>query len=195
MTGPLAAEAGVTYLEEGTYTFTLANGARFTIYISPYSPEFCDWAFPYKRNENRYSEADEVAKGVKSIAKHPISANVDIVKTHGPPKDTLDTCPQGNVGCPRILQAVQRVRPLMHCFGHIHEGNGAMVQNWDGEHLQQTNTGTDSGNRLDNSYPQAIDCSIRRSEQTLMVNAAIMDAKNQPVNKLWIVDLELTAEK
>src|SRR5271168_671757 len=31
MTGPLAKEAGVTYVQEGTYTFTLRNGATFRV--------------------------------------------------------------------------------------------------------------------------------------------------------------------
>ena len=40
MTGALAAEAGVKYLEEGTYKFTLKNGAKSSVYVSPYTPEF-----------------------------------------------------------------------------------------------------------------------------------------------------------
>lgn len=34
----LAKEAGVTYLEEGTHSFQLKNGATFKIYASPYQP-------------------------------------------------------------------------------------------------------------------------------------------------------------
>lgn len=40
-TGARAKKAGVTYLDEGTHTFTLPNGARLSVYASPYQPEFC----------------------------------------------------------------------------------------------------------------------------------------------------------
>lgn len=38
-TGKEAMEAGVTYLIEGLHKFSLANGASFTIYVSPWQPE------------------------------------------------------------------------------------------------------------------------------------------------------------
>jgi hypothetical protein len=38
-TGKEAKEAGVTYLTEGLHNFSLANGASFTIYASPWQPE------------------------------------------------------------------------------------------------------------------------------------------------------------
>ncbi len=38
ITRPSAKEAGVTYLDEGTHTFTLNNGAKFTVSASPYTP-------------------------------------------------------------------------------------------------------------------------------------------------------------
>jgi hypothetical protein len=40
-TGPRAQKAGVIYLDEGTHSFTLKNGARLGVYASPYQPEFC----------------------------------------------------------------------------------------------------------------------------------------------------------
>ena len=39
MTGVSAKEAGITYLQEGTYTFTLDNGATFRVYASPYTAD------------------------------------------------------------------------------------------------------------------------------------------------------------
>lgn len=38
---------GIHYLEEGTDTFTLKSGAHFTVYASPYTPEFNGYAFAY----------------------------------------------------------------------------------------------------------------------------------------------------
>jgi hypothetical protein len=47
--GQRAVEAGVTYLTQGTSTHTISKGAKITIYASPYTPEFCGWAFPYEQ--------------------------------------------------------------------------------------------------------------------------------------------------
>lgn len=42
------AEAWVSYLEDRMGCFTLRNSAQFSVYAYPYTPEFDDWAFPYK---------------------------------------------------------------------------------------------------------------------------------------------------
>ncbi|CAF9924103.1 MAG: hypothetical protein ALECFALPRED_002683 [Alectoria fallacina] len=109
MTGPLADEAGVNFMSEGTHLFTLKSGAVFTIYVSPYTPAFCDWAFAYEHNKDRFNGPQQAAYGVTSIATNPMPDGVDIVMTHGPPKGILDWCPQGNVVCDNLLQAVRRV--------------------------------------------------------------------------------------
>lgn len=38
-----AQKDGITYLVEGVHQIDLPNGARVTIYASPYTPEFYDW--------------------------------------------------------------------------------------------------------------------------------------------------------
>jgi predicted phosphohydrolase len=51
---------------------------------------------------------------------------VDVLVTHGPPLGVLD-CAQGQregIGDPELLAAVQRIRPLLHVFGHVHAGYG-----------------------------------------------------------------------
>lgn len=83
MTRPLSGEARVSFLNEGTHTFILKNGAKFTMYMSPYTPAFCDWAFAYERNENRFNGPHQVADGVTSIATDPIPDDIDLVMTHG----------------------------------------------------------------------------------------------------------------
>ncbi|KAL8684787.1 MAG: hypothetical protein Q9224_006134, partial [Gallowayella concinna] len=96
MVGPLATDAGITFLNEGTHSFTLKNGAAFSIYVSPYTPAFCDWAFAYEHHEDRFNEPHQTAKGITSIATSPILDHTDIVMTHGPPKGILDWSSQGN---------------------------------------------------------------------------------------------------
>ena len=200
MTGPLAAEAGVTFLTEGTHIFTLKTGAKFSIYLSPYTPAFGDWAFAYKPHQDRFNSPQQTANDVTSNATNPISNDIDIVMTHGPPRAILDWCPQGNVGCPNLLRAVRRVKPLMHCFGHIHEGNGIEVVDWKkkaaaGEQPELRKNEAihryfeDEGSR--NPYPEPFVWEEGRGERTLAINASIVTGDCRPENKPWLVSLNL----
>jgi Icc-related predicted phosphoesterase len=49
-----------------------------------------------------------------------IPDDTDILVTQGPPFAVLD---EGQ-GCPALRRAVIRVKPRLHCFGHIHSGYG-----------------------------------------------------------------------
>ncbi len=83
------------------------------IWGSPITPWFYDWAF------NRYRGAD--------IRTHweRIPEDVDILLTHGPPARILDMTSGGKaVGCEDLAVAIQRTRPCLHVFGHIHEAHG-----------------------------------------------------------------------
>ena len=199
MTGPLAAEAGVTFLTEGTHSFTLKTGAKFSIYVSPYTPAFGVWAFAYKHNEDRFNGPDQIADGVASIATNPIPNDIDIVMTHGPPKGILDLCPQGNVGCPNLLQAVRRAKPLMHCFGHIHESNGLEVIDWNkkvaAEQLKPRKNEAVHGyfedDATENPYPKPFFWEDGRGDRTLAVNASIMTGEDKPENAPWLISLNL----
>lgn len=188
MTGPLAKAANVTYLNEGVHTFTLKSGVTFTIYVSPYQPEFGDWAFGYPRTEDRFST---------------IPKNIDILMTHGPPRGILDRVPCRerpgefeHLGCDSLSRAVERTKPLLRCFGHIHEGYGTEVKQWD-----QTNTNAMELNNSDKNHVVRVtqagtenkpkDFPIKTRSSTLMVNAAIMDDRNRPTNVPWLVELEL----
>ena len=55
-----------------------------------------------------------------------IPNGIDILVTHGPPYGILDREPGSNhrQGCPVLLEAVKRVRPRLHVFGHVHAGYG-----------------------------------------------------------------------
>lgn len=72
ITGPLAVEARVTYLEESNPSFNFKSGARSTVYASPYQPDFHSWAFSYDRKEDQFNLLGQVAKGLSSIAQNPI---------------------------------------------------------------------------------------------------------------------------
>ena len=100
-----AQDDGIVMLDEGTHAFVLANGARLTVYASPYTPSLSDWGFQYDpQNEHNWH----------------IDA-VDISITHGPPRGLFDyTDMKLRVGSPSLFAAIARARPLVHCFGHIH---------------------------------------------------------------------------
>ncbi|KAI4185534.1 MAG: hypothetical protein LQ346_005872 [Caloplaca aetnensis] len=185
MRGELAQQAGVVYLDEGTHSFTLDNGARLSIYASPYTPAFNDWAFAYEHDQDRFNKPQDTLHGTVSIAEKPIPdfGEVDVVMTHGPPKNILDHCPQGHAGCPNLFQAINRARPLLHCFGHIHEGSGATLMDWI--------SSTACVQNLHNGFPEPFRQDFVRGDTTLMVNAAINDGANVPVNAPWLVNLML----
>jgi Icc-related predicted phosphoesterase len=97
-----------TYLEDSV---TMIEG--YTIYGSPWTPTHCNMAFNLDR-------------GPKIAEKwQQIPQETDILITHGPPFGLHDACFDGNrVGCQDLLLAVESVRPLVHLFGHVHEGYG-----------------------------------------------------------------------
>lgn len=110
--------------------------------------------------------------------------------THGPPHGILDFGHGQNLGCESLLEAVARARPRMHCFGHIHEGYGTMVMSWDegGSEEGFGATIARAGIEKDGAAQRV---KLVPGHDTLMVNAAIMDDRNQPSNAPWIVDLPL----
>lgn len=60
-----------------------------------------------------------------------IPADTDILVTHGPPYGILDQTPGSNrhEGCQQLFAAVQRVKPMLHVFGHVHGAYGTYGTN------------------------------------------------------------------
>lgn len=161
--GEAARKAGVTYLTEGLHRFRLANGITFQVYASPWQPEFYNWAFNYPHHEDRWNPPHLVSSAPSAMSRrlpptvpapperdpHPIPENtdIDIVMTHGPPYKHLDRTSGGHdAGCPHLLAALDRVRPRLACFGHIHEGWGADRVVWkQRQDASPTATSTTSG--------------------------------------------------
>ncbi|MCJ1399221.1 hypothetical protein MMC11_002423 [Xylographa trunciseda] len=217
-TGEEARTAGIVYLEEGTSTFELKNGAKFTlyeempsfdnlglmlpqIYTSPYTPEFCQWGFAYDRNEDRFNHYEAVSKpeihNIQAYNPVPSWPAIDIMMTHGPPHGILDKTRGGDMaGCDNLLTALKRCRPRLHCFGHIHEGWGAERRNWDENSVQKLQPSKDvviqpGGAFVDVSTGGGVP--LEFGKETLFVNAAIMDVQYQPDNAPWVIDLDLPA--
>jgi Icc-related predicted phosphoesterase len=81
------------------------------IFGSPWTPWFHDWAFNY-----RPDKAEELWGAIPS--------DTQVLITHGPPFGILDQVsrpPEPHVGCPVLLRTIERIKPVLHIFGHIHE--------------------------------------------------------------------------
>jgi predicted phosphohydrolase len=96
------------YLED-----QLATVAGLRIWGSPWQPWFHSWAF-------------NLPRGPEIAAKWAlIPTGVDVLVTHGPPAGYGDLCFHGErVGCEDLLRELDRVKPRLHLFGHIHEDKG-----------------------------------------------------------------------
>ena len=218
---PEAVADGIRCMEESVQTFTLSNGARFTVYASPYTPEFCDWGFAYPRDEDRFNSSPTVSSGGYPVPDFP---GVDIMITHGPPQGVLDEVEGGvgwngmHVGCEHLWEAVKRARPRLYVFGHIHEGwgaekwmwrstlqqlmgfglqsNGRRVKRWDADVPveEKEQWVREKGRFIDLSGVGEEEDTVVHGESTVFVNASIMDVNYRPINAPWVVDLDLPLE-
>lgn len=97
-----------TYLQD---SFCEVEGLK--IYGTPHQPVFFNWAF---------NREDEQRQKLFSA----IPSDSDIVLCHGPPYNILDKVHDGqHVGCPIMRkEMLERVKPKLMVFGHIHEDHG-----------------------------------------------------------------------
>ena len=213
-----AQQEGIIFLDEGVHRFDLNNGARLTVYASPFTPSIeADWGFQYRRGEHHDYAVDGVEIGV--------------MITHGPPKGVLDmTTSKKRGGCEQLFEAVARTRPRLHCFGHIHEGWGAKAVTWRGSrpsespsHFTDINNGAsavieslaslrpgkyDTADLVEEKearlrairevgYRHTSHCAgdehgVNLGQTTVFVNAAMQPANEVEAGQLpWIVDIEL----
>ncbi|KAJ5788597.1 hypothetical protein N7457_003587 [Penicillium paradoxum] len=197
-TNEAARNAGIIYLDEGIHSFTLSTGATFTVYASPYQPEFYNWAFAYQLDEDRYNPAPSTHPQPQNpIPDYPA---VDILLTHGPPAGILDQVPPDlNAGCKHLLRAAQRAKPRIHLFGHIHEGWGAQRGVWDSTAdggVKLETVPTDPEEMLENrgafyDVSALSDRPLQVGQETLFVNGSVNTVAYEARNAPWVVDLEL----
>lgn len=141
-----------------------------------------------------------------SVNPIPDFPDVDIIMTHGPPEGVLDLTTLGtHAGCRHLLRALHRAKPMIHCFGHIHEGWGAQVINWakyeddlaSVKRIEKVQAIHVDGPEMFENRAMHVNISntsktpLRRGNQTLMVNAAIMNERSRPMNGPWLVALDL----
>lgn len=100
-------DKGIIYLENES---TEVEGLK--IWGSPISPTFGDWYFMRARGK--------IYKVWETIPE-----DTDILVTHTPPSGKLDLAYSRDnklefCGCRNLLKNVYRVKPKLHCFGHLH---------------------------------------------------------------------------
>jgi Icc-related predicted phosphoesterase len=83
------------------------------IWGSPITPRFYDWAFNCDRGEKIRNYWQQIPN------------DTDILLTHGPAFGILDQTIHGlQVGCEELIQVIEKIKPKIHAFGHIHEAYG-----------------------------------------------------------------------
>lgn len=94
----------------------------FKIWGSPWTPTFYDWHFMKDRGAEIKKKWDLIPE------------DTDILITHGPPFGILDKVkyssrgnPHGFAGCEELRNAIERIQPRLHVFGHVHEGYGQLT--------------------------------------------------------------------
>ncbi|MEM7408327.1 MAG: metallophosphatase domain-containing protein [Pseudomonadota bacterium] len=56
-----------------------------------------------------------------------IPQETNVLITHIPPYSVMDRSSRGmELGCRHLAEAVQRVKPVVHCFGHVHHSAGVV---------------------------------------------------------------------
>jgi Icc-related predicted phosphoesterase len=87
------------------------------IWGSPVTPWFYNWAFNRHRGDAIKKHWDMVPPGT------------DLLVTHGPAYNTLDTNTRGeSIGCQELLNKILDIKPKVHVCGHIHESFGSMTK-------------------------------------------------------------------
>ncbi|CAE6416292.1 unnamed protein product [Rhizoctonia solani] len=118
LTDESAVDSNLTYLEVTSAEIPGASGKKWSVYGSPYTPEFGTMGFSYPRSAESTIWAD-------------VPQNTEVLVTHGPPFGILDLSrhDKGHVGCPALAHAVLHCLPRvrLHVYGHIHESRGVEV--------------------------------------------------------------------
>ena len=89
------------------YTNDIVNFNGISFFCSSYTLEFNNW---------NYGKTEEELEKMYDY----VPNDIDVFVTHGPPYGILDR----GLGSKALLKLVQRVKPKVHIFGHIHNNLG-----------------------------------------------------------------------
>ena len=121
------------------------------MFVSPYTPALRNFAWAYDPSkEKRYNTPGRRhwIPNLPNLAPH-------FVITHGPPKGILDLNTAGiNSGDPNLFDAMKRVKPIFHAFGHVHEAAGVEKWAWADEKGNTSDKDKISDNVIDLTNPK-----------------------------------------
>ncbi len=112
----------IEIIEQKTNSICMHNREHMiddvSFFGTAYTPRFNHWSFGLSR------ERSEIFWEGASEA--------DVVICHGPPKDILDSptpeYPFDRFGCEYFAKYIERTKPKLVCFGHIHGSGGQTVE-------------------------------------------------------------------
>ena len=162
-----------TYLEDSAASLTVGarcgDGAavQVSVFGSPWQPQ---WEGS-PRSPTFVPEGEELARRFAAIP-----ASLHVLATHSPPRGAFDTFDGEHIGSTSLRDAVERARPQLHCFGHVHPGRtGDMMTS------QQQ------------AWQRATAARLRGApaDMTLFVNGAVV---NNSLVRIWepvVVDIQV----
>lgn len=116
----LAREAGISFMWDSG---VLIDGISF--YGSPYRTVSEDRIW-LPKTHRRWS-AFMITEVWAAHAWSEIPLGLDVLVTHQPPKGLLDAVNGKMLGSTSLREAVDRIKPKVHVFGHIHDAYGRIV--------------------------------------------------------------------
>jgi 3',5'-cyclic AMP phosphodiesterase CpdA len=187
----LRGDGELLYLEHESVKVNV-KGTEISIFGSPFSIAAGkkQWAFQYPA-----SQAERLWSAIPS--------DTAILVTHTPPVGHLDASEHWvRGGCPALLGALLRTKPLLHLCGHCHEGRGGRVIRWqdeaEGEHGVSDWRDPGAGNKKQSLFDltrSRLGYALRAGEETAVVNASITAKSHgrgvKAFNKPVVVDVEL----
>lgn len=206
---------GVKYLVEGDYTFDLANGARLRVYASQWTPEYGSWGFQYDENGHDFNVPADVdivmthgpPKGVLDVAGwDATSAGCDglfraiyrskprvhcfghihegwgaYLATWKTAENQYDITTASTINRDRSKFLEEPLDVLPYRKQDDAQTKQAKIQ-------RLKAMAKDRAIRVDISNGEN---KVHENEQTLFVNAAIMNISYQPTQCPWLVDIDL----
>lgn len=90
-----------------------------------YIEDYCVWGSPYSFSPPGWAFNLDGSESKAELLYDDMAVDTDILVTHGPPIAYGGTLPHGDAaGSLALWNAVKRVRPKLHVFGHVHSNHG-----------------------------------------------------------------------
>jgi Icc-related predicted phosphoesterase len=116
-------EVNKIFLEENILLLSDSEIRLFGLNIwgSPYTPEYCNWAFSFSRGKQAERHWSQIPE------------NIDILLTHGQPYGILDNTiydKEEHIGDSELWNRIAKIKPKLYVGGHLHFSGGKT------EHIQ-----------------------------------------------------------